>query len=393
MEVLYLTYAIKNDKPGAEQQDLMAGIRLLRELPDLSVKWLSLDLTNGEIFDNDNSNKLPLSKLKFSSILHFVKYKTIAFDRAMRKPFRLYTLNNLDNYITLNKIDLIITTTNSTVLYGLASGKFHIFRSQNYEPLHSLGEVESRTKARIHSFLKYLSVWLELKANIIWAVSPRDMHLYKSHVRASKKSTVLTVPSMQFVISDIRNTDNLQKRQIDLLKVGFLGSTYSVLHNRRGLENIIKAFTLINSQTDMGSFLLNVYGQKAEQFLHDIPENVRLNGWVNDIDQIYEENDVFVVPYVGGAGMQSKVFEPLYRGKLLICDPRTLAGYDFTDKKHFLTAKNSQEIIFQLQWAKQNNKECQSISFAARKKALDLFGREHVTKLITSSIKAFRQLS
>ena len=85
---------------------------------------------------------------------------------------------------------------------------------------------------------------------------------------------------MQFVISDIRNTDNLQKRQIDLLKVGFLGSTYSVLHNRRGLENVIKAFTLINSQTDMGSFLLNVYGQKAEQFLHDIPENVRLNGWV-----------------------------------------------------------------------------------------------------------------
>ena len=114
MKVLYLTPAIKNDKLGAEQQDLMAGIRLLRELPNLSVKWLSLDLTNGEIFDNDNSNKLPLSKLKFRSILHFVKYKTIAFDRAMRKPFRLYTLNNLDNYIV--KLQVILKLINLLVL-------------------------------------------------------------------------------------------------------------------------------------------------------------------------------------------------------------------------------------------------------------------------------------
>ena len=174
MNVVYLCPSVKKERLGAEEQDLVATANILRGLPRITVHWLSLDPVTGEIFDHDKGKILPDSKLKMKNVLLYIKYKLLAFDNASRKPFRLLKFNNLQAFLASQKIDIIITSTNSAVVYGVASKKPHIFRSLNYEPLHALGEVENRVKAIIHSRLKYLSVGLELRADIVWAISPRD---------------------------------------------------------------------------------------------------------------------------------------------------------------------------------------------------------------------------
>lgn len=388
MNVVYLCPSIKKERLGAEEQDLVATANILRGLPRITVYWLSLDPVTGEIFDHNNGKTLPYSKLKMKNVLLYIKYKLLAFDNASRKPFRLLKFNNLQAFLASQKIDVIITSTNSAVVYGVASKKPHIFRSLNYEPLHALGEVENRIKAIIHSRLKYLSVGLELRADIVWAISPRDLQLYTTHHRASRGTLMMVIPLMQLAENSSYHFEDLYEGQKNQLRVAFLGSSYSVLHNRRGLEKVLKTFSDLSLRDDKSFFVLNVYGRKSDILKTTPPSNVRFNGWIDDVNQIFNENDIFIVPYAGGAGMQAKVFEPLYRGKLLVCDPRTLAGYDFLENQHFLSAASSSELIKQLDWIYENQTECKRIAVSAREKALLLFNRRNLENAITLSFES-----
>ena len=65
---------------------------------------------------------------------------------------------------------------------------------------------------------------------------------------------------------------------------------------------------------------LSIYGRKIPEF-DSLFHNIKIHNWVESIEQIYQKNDCFLAPYFLGSGMQSKVFEPLLAGKLLICDP------------------------------------------------------------------------
>ena len=121
MNVVYLCPSVKKDRLGAEEQDLVATASILRGLPRITVHWLSLDPVTGEIFDHNKGKILPHSKLKIKNVLLYIKYKLLAFDNASRKPFRLLKFNNLQTFLSSQKIDVIITSTNSAVVYGVAS--------------------------------------------------------------------------------------------------------------------------------------------------------------------------------------------------------------------------------------------------------------------------------
>ena len=52
--------------------------------------------------------------------------------------------------------------------------------------------------------------------------------------------------------------------------------------------------------------------------------------------------------------MQSKVFEPLLFGKILICDPRVLSGFKFIAFKHYIPARDAEEFYKAIIWIQDN---------------------------------------
>jgi len=52
--------------------------------------------------------------------------------------------------------------------------------------------------------------------------------------------------------------------------------------------------------------------------------------------------------------MQSKVFEPLLFGKILICDPRVLSGYKFEEFIHYIPARDAKDFYEAIIWVQEN---------------------------------------
>jgi hypothetical protein len=65
-----------------------------------------------------------------------------------------------------------------------------------------------------------------------------------------------------------------------------------------------------------------------------------------------------------------------------------LAGYDFLENQHFLSAASSSELIKQLYWIYENQTECKRIAVSAREKALLLFNRRNLENAITLSFES-----
>ena len=76
--------------------------------------------------------------------------------------------------------------------------------------------------------------------------------------------------------------------------------------------------------------------------------------------------------------MQSKVFEPLIRGRVLICDPRVLSDYPFQPFQHYIPAKTGKDFADAITWLLANPNEANKISKNARTFAQQILGKQHI---------------
>ena len=108
-------------------------------------------------------------------------------------------------------------------------------------------------------------------------------------------------------------------------KLAVLASTYSVHHNYEMIHETCFKIAPRNPEVE-----IHIYGSKIPDLvrLKSLPSNVFFRGWVENIDDIYSEFELFLVPTKAGLGMKSKVFEPLVRGKNVITYPKNLSGYE-----------------------------------------------------------------
>ena len=144
-------------KKGAEQLDLLAGIEILRKTKKSEIFILPVNLKEKKIKTRikPSNNRKFLSRAYSYLNYFFIKYTTL--DNAMRQAFSFSNYQIVQDIIKSKGIDLIITNTTSTVLFGINNEVKHFFRSVSYEPVYVLGAVDSRVKAIVHSFLKYFS--------------------------------------------------------------------------------------------------------------------------------------------------------------------------------------------------------------------------------------------
>ena len=79
-------------------------------------------------------------------------------------------------------------------------------------------------------------------------------------------------------------------------------------------------------------------------FNYNLPKNVKVCGFVDDLQKLFSEAKAFVCPIYHGSGMKVKLISALMFGKTIVCTDFAAIGYE-KDKDCFLIANSDKEFI------------------------------------------------
>lgn len=359
---------------GAEENDIKSGEQILQTFKKIEIITILINLGSGQLYLNNQAvTHLPESRLL--DRVNFAKNYLSSPDYTLRQGYTFKNFLIVKNLCKELNIKIVLTNTTSTFLFGRQKKICHVHRSVAFEPIYCLKSVSNPLIAVFHALMKLLTVFKELQAHTILSISPRDKKYYNFVKKILFKQThLLVMPLRQFYFStEVKHQLNLTKD----LKIAFLGSTYNVLHNRKSLYFILES--LNSSFLGVNRFTLNLYGSK---FPIDIEasQNIVVNSWVENINDVYEKNHCFLVPYFLNSGMQSKVFEPLIMGRILICDKRSISGYDFKPFEHFIPAESGSDFRNGLKWVMENSNAALELANNARVKAHEIIGKREIVE-------------
>lgn len=255
-----------------------------------------------------------------------------------------------------------------------------IVRSINFEPSHFLQEDGWSFLNFFKFFSKFANeITTVKKSDFLFAITPKEERFYR---RLGAKNTA-TLP-LRGLAGRLKERKQIKVSQI--LNVFFAGSTYSVPHNRKALELIVKQVAPLIERKRPGKFIFHITGRKfPNEFRPYLSERVIYRGLINDWDSFMDEMDIAVVPSLYGAGMQQKVFEPLCRGISTVASSRGLAGYPFVKGEHLLLAQTPEDFVSCL-LKLENAGLRQELSRNAYELASRIFSREASDKLIINAI-------
>jgi hypothetical protein len=378
IRVLYIA-PFTNKAYGAEEQDIQSGWNFLQARKDIESYYLKIDLQKKQlIYDSFQLNTS--SKLGLKNKLAYFFNLLLAPDNAMRQAYTYQNYKLVVQLIADLNINVIFTNTTSTILFGKQKKVKHVFRSVSFEPVYVLKTVNNYFLARVHSLLKYLSSFQELNADHVLAISPRDAKYYNRLSMLKKNKSIIVVPLRQLTS---RKISKFAPTNSNSLNVGFMGSTYNVLHNKKSFDFIVKKLDYDNLA--LQNITINIYGRKTP-ILKVNPDNLKIQSYVKDINKIYQDNQVFLVPYFLASGMQSKVFEPLLYGKILICDQRVLAGYSYIPFVHYIPASSPEDFMFALNWVKNNFSKALLVGDNARSYSGQIFDKKNQENVLNRVI-------
>lgn len=212
-----------------------------------------------------------------------------------------------------------------------------ITRSHNFEPYHFLEEDGYTPLNLLRALPKLVSEYAVIRGSShIFAITPREERWY----RKLGAQSVTTLPLRSLAHMRSQHPQGMHRP----LKVFFMGSTYTVPHNRKALRFLQREILPLVRAQAPGSFIFYILGTKVPPNLMQEMPDVVYTGFVENIEIFLSSMDIALIPSLSGAGMQQKVFEPLRKGIPTIASPRAIAGYEFTPGTHFLAARSAPEF-------------------------------------------------
>lgn len=254
-----------------------------------------------------------------------------------------------------------------------------VVRSVNYEATHFLDEDGRTFFNRLKSIPKYISEWLAVKnVKRVYAITPIEKIKYEKLTQ----TPVINIP----LRSLNRFLGTHEPREKSVLHVFFSGSTYNVSHNRHALEFILKELAPEIQKEFPNKYVFHIFGAKFPSEMQQyVKENIRIEGFVEDLEIKMKEMDIAVSPSFFGSGMQQKIFEPLARGFPVVTHQRGLAGYGFKNNTHVLFAENLEEFKQSL-LRLTDFQERKNLSYNAKQKSKELFSTEKVDTVLYESL-------
>ena len=215
--------------------------------------------------------------------------------------------------------------------------------------------------------------------DIMLALNPNEERKYRS--LGAKK--VFTLPLQ--AIPDLLHTH--MTRDTKPLHVLFMGSSYSVGHNRAALDFIVKSVVPEILKRAPGEFVFHVTGSKfpAEYESYIDGKTIIYDGYVpkEQMNAYFDSIDCMISPTPKRVGMQGKVFEPLSRSIPLVTSPENTVGYPFEHRKSVLLATTKDEYVKELLYLREVSvrKELSSKEGAL---CQSLFSREKIDAVMKS---------
>jgi hypothetical protein len=325
---------------GAQEKDTISGIKLFSSMFEKIIE-VTIDFSNEDICTISKNDAPTFYKKSYRNLLSlYMKFflcKLLICDPALRQVIRLNYFKFVQ-YLSLMHPNSVVIAENSNLLPLSFFFRYRVLRSHNFEPVHAFREQKNTLLGIIYFVIKIQSVILERLFTKILSISERDAGYYKLIPSANR---ILVLPLRDLILKTSARNSMEPFGQLDK-NVAYLSSTYNVFHNHKGLNFF--ANEVFNS-LELKDIKLNIYGSKAPDLNYG--QNVKKHGWVQDLDEIYLENQVFLC-FSGGTGQQSKIFEPLLYGKILICNPRLLVGHELLPEIHYLAAETSSEFRSQI---------------------------------------------
>ena len=262
-----------------------------------------------------------------------------------------------------------------------------VTRSANFEPLHYLEEAGRG----LRQYLMYLPKWFgerraALASDVVCAITPQEAERY----RKLGVKQVVTLPLR--ALPKLLARDPHQDPPLDAqgrVHLFFAGSTYQVAHNAKALQFLLDEVVPLLRERFSAKWVLHIIGGKVPTVVREryAAEDVRFEGFVEDLDTFLRAMHVAVIPSLAGAGMQQKLFEPLTRGFPVITHARALAGYSFVPEREVVCAQDAAGFVEAIQRLASNQAR-QTLGQAARTKANELFSEQRVMECIRQALVA-----
>jgi hypothetical protein len=333
-KILVVTPRFPYPEAGADEQDRAGGIRQLLRLGfDVEViskvfSWQPVDEIKS--FWGKLGVKVTLIPYQAKKSFSFI------FDGAAAEYRDPVLFRTVTKTISENKPDLLwCDYTYLWPLFKLArrANLPIVLRSINVESRHFLEEDGQSIRNYIKALPKFLTEENAARgSDVIFSITPYEREFYEQI--GAKRAVNLPLRGLAQLIG---THSPRMASEGDSLHVFFSGSTYTVHHNRRALEFIIKEVAPAIWATYGSKFIFHITGAKFPEDLKNyLVNNVVYEGFVPDRDLFLKNMDIALSPSLFGAGMQQKIFEPITRGFPTITHARGIAGYPFSHGEDFL---------------------------------------------------------
>ena len=196
-------------------------------------------------------------------------------------------------------------------------------------------------------------------------ISSQDLRYYK-YFWSPKKICVVPLRNLIMANRNIYFSEN----NTGVYGIAYLSSTFNVRHNGDGVKFLVNK---VFNRPEMDKLELNIYGSKISSVFGR--KNVVIHGWIDDIEEIYKNNSIFLAVF-GGTGQQSKIFEPMSRGKVVILNPKLVKNQNLVSGTHYLSASNENEYVRHILDLKLNPIKSQEIGHNAFAYCKELFSYE-----------------
>lgn len=260
-----------------------------------------------------------------------------------------------------------------------------ITRSINFEATHFLLEDGITFINLLKSIPKFLTEFIALgKSDLFFSITPKEEKIYK---KIDFKKIVRNLP--------LRGMPHCLKsgrviKKTETLHIFFMGSTYNVHHNREAAEFILKKLAPELQKRMPDKFIFHILGGKLPKgYDKYFNENVKYEGYVENLESFLDQMDIALIPSLSGAGMQQKIFEPLARGIPTITSPRGLAGYEYKDGEHLFLANDENEFVEKLLNMRDINLR-KKLSGNSMKLSAELFSREKIFSAVFDALDGLK---
>lgn len=176
----------------------------------------------------------------------------------------------------------------------------------------------------------YSKIYLKLEMNIInsfdriYAISSDDIRFYNSNGIRKKIKQLITLRNVE---KSKTNLNFVNQNDLNLLFIGNY-NWYPNVEAALFLINFLKIFPVISNK----NVVLNLVGINLPNFLINLckqNQNCNYLGFVENLEDVYKNNDLFINAIFSGSGVNIKLIESIEYGIPVISTEFGMRGLDF----------------------------------------------------------------